>query len=337
IVITKTDLVEEELIPLVRAEAEELVAGSFLDGAPMLALSAKTGAGLDELKVALRELAEQVPLRATDSVSRLPVDRAFTIKGFGAVITGTLVTGEIAEGAELQLLPSLTRVRARGLQVHGKTVRQVTAGQRTAVNLGGIDTAMIERGMVLAPIDRLRATQIVDANLRVLPTAARALRSRNRVRLHIHGAEVLARLQVLNERGQLAPDDTGLVQLRLESPVVAVAGERFIIRSYSPSQTVAGGSILDPFATRHRARDLTHVREQLQKLEAANGADRVSLFVESSGHSGQRFADLAARTGWNDDALIEALTQAKQRGDVIECESVFVSAAIFQLLKQAAL
>ncbi|MBA2524509.1 MAG: selenocysteine-specific translation elongation factor [Pyrinomonadaceae bacterium] len=335
IVITKTDLVEEELILLVRAEAEELVAGSFLDGAPMLAVSAKTGAGLDELKAALYEMAGQVPARFTDSVSRLPVDRAFTMKGFGAVITGTLVAGEITEGAELQLLPSLTRVRARGLQVHGKTVGQATAGQRTAVNLGGVDIAMIERGMVLAPIARLRATQIIDAHLSVLPNAARALRSRARVRFHIHGAEVLARVQVLTEGG-LAPGDTGFVQLRLEAPVVGVAGERFVIRSYSPSQTAAGGLILDPFAAKHRVRDLAQVRQRLQKLLVANSADRVSLFVESSGDRGQRLADLGARTGWNDDTLTQTLNQAKQSGAVIECEGVFVSTATFQLLKQAA-
>jgi selenocysteine-specific elongation factor len=336
IVITKTDLVEEELIPLVRAEAEELVAGSFLDGAPMLAVSAKTGAGLDDLKATLQELAAQVPVRSTDSVSRLPVDRAFTMKGFGAVITGTLVTGEIAEGAELQLLPSLIRARARGLQVHGKIVERATAGQRTAVNLGGVDTGMIERGMVLAPIGRLRPTQMIDADLSVLPNAALALRSRARVRLHIHGAEVLARVQVLTEGGQLAPGDTGFVQLRLETPVVAVAGERFIIRSYSPSQTAAGGLILDPFAPRHRGRDLPQVRQRLHRLKVANRADRVSLFVESSGDQGQRFADLAARTGWNDNTLTQTLSQAKQSGAVIECEGVFVSTATFQLLKQAA-
>jgi len=337
IVITKTDLVEEELIPLVRAEAEELVAGSFLEGAPILAVSAKTGAGLDELKTALQELGRQIPTRPTHSVSRLPIDRAFTMKGFGAVITGTLVTGVIAEGDDLQLLPSLTRARARGLQVHGKTVRQAIAGQRTAVNLGGVDTAMIERGMVLAPIGRLRATQIIDAHLSVLPNAAHALRSRARVRLHIHAAEVLARVQVLTEGGQLTPGDTGFVQLRLEVPIVAVAGERFIIRSYSPSQTAAGGVILEPFATRHRGRDLAHVRQRLQKLMVADGADRVSLFVESSGDHGQRFADLAACTGWNDDTLGQTLNQAKQSGAVIECEGVFVSTATFQLLKQAAI
>ncbi len=141
---------------------------------------------------------------------------------------------------------------------------------------------------------------------------------------------------MLNKDGQLAPGDTGFVQLRLEAPVVAVAGERFIVRSYSPSRTAAGGLILDPFAAKHRGRDLSRVRELLQKLVVANSADRVSLFVESSGDRGQRFADLAARTGWNDDTLTQALTQAKQSGAITESEDVFVSTATFQLLKQAA-
>jgi selenocysteine-specific elongation factor len=337
IVITKTDLVEVELISLVRAEAQELVAGSFLDGAPMLAVSARNGTGLAELKDALHGLAEQVPARSTDSVSRLPVDRAFTMKGFGTVVTGTLVTGEIAEGDELQLLPLLTRVRARGIQVHGKAVRLATAGQRTAVNLGGIDTATIERGMILAPIARLRATQIIDAHLSVLPNAARALRSRARVRLHIHGAEVLARVQVLTEGGQLAPGEVGFVQLRLEAPIVAVAGERFIIRSYSPSQTTAGGLVLDPLAVKHRGRNLAQTRQWLPKLMMANEPDRVALFVEASGANGQRFADLAARTGWNDDQLTKTLTVVRLNGAVVECEGVFISTATFQLLKEAAL
>jgi selenocysteine-specific elongation factor len=335
IVITKTDLVEEELIALVRDEAEELAAGSFLEDAPILAVSAKNGAGLDELKLTLQELANQVPVRPTGSVCRLPIDRAFTMKGFGAVITGTLVTGEIAEGADLQLFPSMTRVRARGLQVHGKSVAQASAGQRTAVNLGGVDTAMIERGMVLAPLGRLRPTQIIDAHLSVLPNAPRALRSRARVRLHVHGAEVLARVQVLSEAGQLARGESGFVQLRLETPVVTVAGERFIIRSYSPSQTSAGGVVLDPSAAKHRRRELAHVRQHLQELTVADGANRISLFVESSGAQGRRFADLAAATGWEDKTLNDTLNEAIGKNAIVECEGVYVSAESFELLKQA--
>jgi selenocysteine-specific elongation factor len=208
IVITKIDLSEEELIPIVRGEAEELVAGSFMAGAPVLSVSAKTGLGLDELRTALREVAAHVPARSADLVPRLPVDRAFTMKGFGPVVTGTLVSGEISEGDELELLPLGARVRARGLQVHGKSVKQAIAGQRTAVNLGGIDTAAIARGMVLAPTARLRSTQILDVQLNVLPNAPRSLRSRARVRLHIHAAEVLARIHVLEDSGQIAPGES---------------------------------------------------------------------------------------------------------------------------------
>src|SRR5438093_4748158 len=191
IVITKTDLVEEELIQLVRGEAAELVVGSFLESAPMLAVSAKTGAGLNELKETLCDVALRVPSRSASFVTRLIVDRAFKMKGFGAVVTGTLVSGAIAEGDDLELLPSGLRVRARGLQVHGKSVARALAGQRTAINLGGVDAGSIQRGMVLAPLDRFRPTQIIDVHLDVLRSAPRALRSRARVRLHIHAAEVL--------------------------------------------------------------------------------------------------------------------------------------------------
>jgi selenocysteine-specific elongation factor len=337
IVITKTDLVEEELIPLVRDEAEELIAGSFLEGAPILSVSSKTGVGLPDLKNALRELATQVPPRSTDSVARLPVDRAFSMKGFGAVVTGTLISGELAEGDELQLLPALTRVRARGVQVHGHSVRQAVAGQRTAVNLVGIDTSQIERGMVLAPVGRLRTTQILDVHLSVLPTAPRALRSRARIRFHVHGAEVLARLQVLEERAEIAPGAEGFAQLRLDTPVAVVAGERFVIRSFSPVQTTAGGIVLDPFAVKHRRRDLVQVRQRLQSLLAGERPAQVSIFIESAGAQGLRLADIAARTGWTTEALVQALEPAMKDHSLMECEGVWVSGPVFDALKQAAI
>lgn len=337
IVVTKTDLVEEELLPLVHAEAEELVAGSFLEGAPALAVSAKTGVGLNELRAALREIALQVPPRSSALIPRLPVDRAFAMKGFGAVVTGTLVSGAIAEGDEFELLPSLARVRARGLQVHGKSVKRAVAGQRTAVNLGGIETAAIERGMVLAPVARLRSTQILDVHLSVLRDAPRALRSRARVRVHLHGAEVLARIHVLDEGGQIAPGESGFAQIRLEAPVVAVSEERFIVRSYSPSQTTAGGQVLDPFSAKHRAKDLALIRRRLQTLMDADPVTRISTFIEIAGDLGQRQSDLAARTGWNDPTLAEALTQRSVDGTIVDCAGVFVSQANFNRLKQVAL
>ena len=329
IVITKTDLVEEELLPLVRAEAEELVSGSFLAGAPMLAVSARTGSGLDELRESLRKVALSIPARTLDMVTRLPIDRAFTMKGFGAVVTGTLVSGEIAEGQELELLPAETHVRARGLQVHGASVPRAVAGQRTAVNLGGVDAGAIERGMTLAPVGRLRPTQVMDVQLELLVSASRSLRSRARVRVHMGAAEVLGRVRVLEEGNEIAPGAGGLAQLRLESPVVALPDERFIIRSYSPSITIAGGRVLDAFANRHRAKELVQVRERLQTLLHADRKARVIAFVETAGDHGLKLPDLAARTGWINEVLAKAVTEAKAGNIVVDCDGVLIAQGNF--------
>ena len=186
VVITKTDLVDAEMLSLVEDEAAELALHSFLESAPVVAVSSRTGAGLAELKEELKKVARQVPARSTDLVTRLPIDRSFSMKGFGPVVTGTLISGEISEGAELELLPKRLTVRVRGTQVHGKAVARAVAGQRTAVNLAGVDVAQLERGMVLAEPQTLRTTQIIDARIDVLPNAPRGVRSRSRVRLHLN-------------------------------------------------------------------------------------------------------------------------------------------------------
>jgi hypothetical protein len=181
VVLTKKDLVDDELLQLARAEAEDLVKGSFLESAPVVAVSSRTGEGIDELKVRLSELGTKAPARSEDFVARLPIDRAFTMKGFGAVVTGTLIAGEINEGDELDLLPAGIRTRVRGVQVHGHPVKHATAGQRTAINLGGVEAGSIERGMVLTPVGRLQTTQVVNASVQLLKDAPRALRSRQRI------------------------------------------------------------------------------------------------------------------------------------------------------------
>jgi selenocysteine-specific elongation factor len=336
VVITKIDAVDSELLELVRADAEELIAGSFLEHAPVVAVSARSGAGLDELKSRLREVAALVPARSSLSVARLPVDRAFTMRGFGAVVTGTLVAGEIAEGDELELLPDGVQVRVRGLQVHGRATPRAVAGQRTAINLGGVDAASIERGMTLAPAGRLRATQIIDTELEVLPGAPRALRSRARVRVHLGAAEVLARVQVLEEASEIAAGARGFAQLRLESPVAALPDERFIIRSYSPQRTIAGGRVLDALATKHRGRARREAHARLSALTQADAAARVALYVEAAGAEGLRRADLAARTGWRDEPLDAATKEAVARGALVEAEGVYVGAKIFASLIEAA-
>ena len=350
VVITKKDLVEEDLLQLVRAEAEGLVAGSFLEDAPIITVSSRTGEGIDELKTALRAAGQQAPSRSADFVTRLPIDRAFTMRGFGAVVTGTLIAGEISEGEELELLPggghvrtpSLTvgflpgaRVRVRGVQVHGASVARAFAGQRTAINLGGVEAAEIERGMTLTLPGRLRPTQIVDAQVQMLADAPRALRSRQRVRVHLGAAEVFARVRVLEDGGEVKPGKNGFAQLRFESPIVGVLGDRFILRSYSPSRTIGGGKILDAFTVKHRSREVTAVRARLQALASGDRATQLSSFVENA--NGLRRADIAARTGWRDEVIEAAARDALAGGAIVDAEGVLIGRARVDELKRAVL
>ena len=324
VVLTKTDLVDEEMLVLVEDDARELIAGSFLADAPLVSVSSRTGAGMDQLKSQLVDLGKRVPPRSKDFTTRLPIDRAFSMKGFGAVVTGTLISGEITEGDELELLPLKVNVRVRGLQVHNKSVHDAHAGQRTAVNLAGIDTAQIERGMVLAPAGRLRPTQIVDAWIDVLPGASRAVRSRSRVRFHIGATEVLGRVRVLGG-SSVEPGSGGLAQLRLEAPVVAVHGDRFILRSYSPAETIAGGVIVDPFATKHRGREMDHALELLRLLMRDERAAKFEGFVRAAGVRGLRIADLAAATGWTNEVLANVATEVQQHGTVMEVGGLYIA------------
>ncbi|HJX92530.1 MAG TPA: selenocysteine-specific translation elongation factor, partial [Pyrinomonadaceae bacterium] len=282
VVITKTDLVDAEMLSLVEDDAAELTSHSFLESAPVVAVSSRTGAGFAELKEKLKEVAQRVPLRSTELVTRLPIDRAFSMKGFGPVVTGTLISGEISEGAELELLPKKLTVRVRGTQVHGKAVARAVAGQRTAVNLAGVDVAQLERGMVLAEPRTLRTTQIIDTRIDVLPSAPRGVRSRSRVRLHLNAVEVLARVRVLDHSSEIGSGKSGLAQLRVESPISTVHGDRFILRSYSPAETIAGGVVLDPFAVKHRGKEMGQARTRINRLIDANRVEKLAAFVEMS-------------------------------------------------------
>ena len=334
VVITKKDLVDEEMLALVEDEVRELVNGSFLENAPLVAVSSRTGAGLDVLKSRLTEMGRRVPPRSQDFTMRLPIDRAFSMKGFGTVVTGTLISGKITEGEELELLPSRTSVRVRGLQVHNTSVREAHAGQRTAVNLAGVDTAQIDRGMVLAPAGRLRPTQIVDVWIDVLPGASRAVRSRSRVRFHAGATEVLGRVRVL-EGTQIAPGSGGLAQLRLEAPIVAVHGDRFILRSYSPAETIAGGVIVDPFATKHRGRELMHTLELLRSVMREERTAKFEAFVQTAGDRGLRLNDVAAATGWTNDVLGRVASEIQKTGSVIEVGGLFIARSSLDRLSDA--
>jgi len=337
VVITKTDLVDAEMLSLVEDDAAELSSHSFLESAPVVAVSSRTGAGLTELKEKLKEVARRVPARSTELVTRLPIDRAFSMKGFGPVVTGTLISGEIAEGAELELLPKKLTVRVRGTQVHGKAVARAVAGQRTAVNLAGVDVAQLERGMVLAEPRTLRTTQIIDVRIDVLPNAPRGVRSRSRVRLHLNAAEVLARVRVLDHPSEIASGKSGLAQLRLEVPISTVHSDRFILRSYSPAETIAGGVIVDPFAVKHRGKEMGQTRSRMNRLIEANRVEKIVAFVEMSELGGRTVEDLIATTGLKREVISDLTSQGIEQGDVVEAGGLLLSTSSLARLSQGVL
>jgi selenocysteine-specific elongation factor len=348
VALTKSDLVDEELLELAREEVEDFVRGSFLEDAPIVPVSSRTGDGVESLKKALVELASTVEPKATTDVSRLPVDRAFSIKGFGTVVTGTLIAGDLKVGDEIEVLPGGVRTRVRNLQVHGEDTNRALAGQRTAINLQGVNIEQVQRGSVLARAGRLRATSMIDARLDLLPTASRPLVHRARVRLHHGTAEVMARVVVLHgsvvrvhgsesdpevgtrssEAGFVQPGESAIVQLRLEEPIAALPGDRFIIRSYSPQITIGGGVIIDALAQKHRLRDAA-ARSRLEQLERADRAEQIALFVEMSGVRAMSAAEIAARTGATDEQLAANLKELVSQGRVIEVTAsplLFISA-----------
>jgi selenocysteine-specific elongation factor len=335
VVLTKNDLIDAELLELVKMETAELVENSFLENAPVVSVSAKTGEGIEELKRVLLETAGKIPARTNETIARLPVDRAFSVKGFGAVVTGTLASGEIFEAQELEILPNGKKARVRGIQTYGQTVKTARAGQRTAVNLGGVEHSEIERGMVLSEKNVLRPTQIFDAEIEVLKSAKKSLKSRQRVRVHIGTIEALARVQVLNEAGEIQKGEKDFVQLRLEIPVAAIPSERFIVRSYSPQITIAGGKILDALARKHRHKDLSSVRKFLQNLVEADGskAKQIKLYLETAEEGGATFADLQARTGWRAEILQKAIRENIEKKAFVEAENFFVARTPFEYLK----
>jgi selenocysteine-specific elongation factor len=290
VAMSKCDLADEETQALVELETRELVKGSFLETRPVVRVSARTGEGLPELRETLLALAREAPPRPSDGVLRLPVDRVFSMRGFGTVVTGTLVGGELAVGDELEVLPPRRRTRVRGLQVHGEAVERARAGTRTAVNLGGLEVDDLERGSVLAAPGTLRATSMVDAEITLL-AAARPLEDGARVRVHLASAEALARVRLLGAE-RVEPGAAGLAQLRLESPAVAGRGDHLILRSYSPADTIGGALVVDPRPRRRRTAD----RAALERLRAATGLEAAAgKMVEEAGREGLEAPLLAAR------------------------------------------
>jgi selenocysteine-specific elongation factor len=302
VALTKSDLVDPDVLGLVRLEVEEYLRGSFLERAPIVPVSAKTGAGLAELKKALHTVATEIPGKDAARYFRLPIDRAFAMKGFGTVVTGTLISGSVGAEDEVELFPGGKLLRVRGVQSGGKSIERAIAGQRTAVNLAGIDHADVKRGMTLATPGRFRTTRRMDVRLTLLPSA-RKLKHRARVHFHAGTAETIAEILFYGQ-SVLAPGQGALGHLRLQDDVLALPGDRFIVRQYSPVITIGGGVILDPLARRPMVRD-TGRAAFLETLESGQREEMLAAMTERA-LLGLAFEEVVARTGWFDQGIRQA-------------------------------
>ncbi|HXJ80060.1 MAG TPA: selenocysteine-specific translation elongation factor [Candidatus Methylomirabilis sp.] len=315
IALTKADLVEPDWIELVRDDVSRLLEPTFLAGAPLVPVSVKTGAGLQELRGVLAGLARGVPAKSTERTPRLPIDRVFTVRGFGTVVTGTLTDGTLVVDDRVEVYPRGVVSKVRGLQTHGHTVEKASAGQRTAVNLQGVERAVIERGDVVAPSGALVPTLLADATLELLKDAPRPLKTRDRVRFHVGTQEVMARV-LLVDRAELEPGQVSYGRFRLEGPIVALPGDRFVIRSYSPIITIGGGTVLDIAPPRFK-RKAPALLAHLLLLEQGSPAEVVEEHLKHAGAAGAHAADLRARTPYGPERLRALLDELVKAGSIV--------------------
>ncbi len=312
VALTKSDLTDADMLGLVRLEVEEYLRGSFLERSPIVPVSAKTGAGLPELKKALHDVATEVPGKDAARYFRLPIDRAFAMKGFGTVVTGTLISGSVAAEDEVELFPGGKRLRVRGVQSGGKSIERAIAGQRTAVNLAGIDHSDVNRGMTLATPGRFRTTRRVDVRLTLLPSA-RKLKHRARVHFHAGTTETIAEI-LLHGESVLPPGQSSLAHLRLQDDVFLLPGDRFIVRQFSPVITIGGGVILDPLARRPMVRDTGRTAF----LETLESGKREEMLAAMAGRAllGLASEEIVARTGWFEQEIREAAQNLATAGRI---------------------
>ena len=316
VVLTKADLVDDEMLELVEAEVEDLVRGTFLTKAPRVRVSAKTGRGIEDLKRALEQVTATVPARPSDVYFRLPVDRAFSLPGVGLLVTGTAWSGKVHEGDAVELHPSGDAARVRGIQVHGEKRSVAYAGERVALNLHGLKNDAVERGMLVATQGMMHASYMLDVTVRVLPAWGRALANRTRVRVH-HGASELMGRVVLLDRDELKPGEAAAAQLRLESPLAADRGDRIVLRQYSPMRTLGGAVVLDANPQKHkRFRD--DVLQAIAIRETGGAEDQVQEAVRRAGLAGLSPAEMRTARLVPDAELDAALAALVAGGKVVQ-------------------
>lgn len=300
VLITKKDMVEEEWLEMVEEEVRDFCKDSFLEEAPILHVSSITGEGIEDVKSILNDFVKKQQFQEVFGPFRLPVDRIFAMKGFGSVVTGTSISGRTALGEELQLYPSSTTAKVRGIQVHSEAVEVVEAGHRTAINLQGVDTSQVERGMVAANPGSLQPNYMLDCSLSYLSSNNKALKHRARVRVHMGSAEVMGRVSLL-DRNELQPGEEAGVQLLLENPMAVWPNDHYVIRSYSPVITIGGGVVLGNLSPKKRKRatekDRDLNRKAFQILKKGNQEDKILLYLNESSTKGLTFDEIAVRTG----------------------------------------
>jgi selenocysteine-specific elongation factor len=311
LVLSKCDLVEEDWLDIVEEEIREQVAGTFLERAPSCRVSALTGTGLSELLTTIREQLTRVTGRDTAGAVRLPVDRCFSISGFGTVVTGTLTSGHISVGDSLEILPAAAKARVRELQVHDQQVTDVYAGQRTALNLSGVTRDQVPRGSVIGTPGLFHASQRIDVRLQLLAEAPRPLKFRDPVHFHLGTGRTVAQV-VLLDQDELAPGEQALVQLTLDRPLLAHRGDRFIIRSYSPMVTIGGGMIIDSDPHKHKR----FRRDVIQRLEELASGDLGFWLQKLEELQPVRLKELEKQTGTGREQLQQGLNRLQQEGRI---------------------
>lgn len=315
LVINKCDLVDEEWLELVEEEIQEELEGTFLEGAPVVKVSAATGQGLDELTDTIQQLmSDEVVAKDTQTIPRLPIDRAFTLSGFGTIISGTLISGTITREDVLEMYPIGKECKIRNIQVHGQNQDKCYAGQRVAINLSNVKKKEIRRGCVLAPKNSMKNTDLLDVKLKVLEDSMRILTNHERLHLYTGTSEILCRA-VLLDKEQIGPGEEGLVQLRLEEEIAVKRGDRFVVRFYSPMETIGGGIVLEPNPVRKKRFDAQAI-EELKKKESGSLGDVMELQIKEHGDTMITLAELAKVMAHSVDELKEYLEELEESGTI---------------------
>ncbi len=325
-VLNKADAVDEETLAVVRMEVEDYLRGSFLDIAPLVAVSSLTGRGIEDLKRAIAATASDALAKDSAALPRLPIDRAFTMKGFGTVVTGTLISGDIHKDHELELLPLCKRVRVRGVQVHGVAADYALAGQRTALNLAGIEFEEVQRGMTLAKPALLQASTRFDVALTLLPSS-KPLKDRSRVHLHAFTSETIAEVVLIGDK-EVRPGHTAYAQLRTAEALLLLPADRFIIRQFSPVITIGGGEVLDAAPLHRRAPAEARVAF-LRELQSGQPENILYARVSRRNSDGLTLKDAVRETGWQEPDIVALASKLRNEKKLLVIDDVLVAEPAF--------